>query len=130
MKKNAIKTVEELKLLEGKVFANYKDLCEATGLKYSTGGRVFQLIELGRYMKLEKNGWKYLVVEVYDEPKERVKGQLSSEVVLVDGYDKRYDTKPKETPKTKPMNFKGIVVDKDDYKRALEILQANGITCF
>lgn len=127
---NAIKSIAELKQLEGKVFANYKDLCEATGIKYTTGSRNFQLIKLSRYAKLEKNGWKYRIVEVYDTPKEKVKGQVSADIVTIVGHDERYDINPKPTPKTRPMNFKGIVVDKNDYKKAIEILKENGIDCF
>lgn len=116
-----------IKHLEGKVFANYKELCDATGLKYTTGGRNFRLTKLSRYAKIEKHGWKYHIVEVYDTPREEVKGQISCGVVTVVNRNEDYTIKNK---KPTPMQFKGIVINKDDYEKAIKILQENGIEFF
>ena len=49
------------------VYKNYKELCEAIGEKPKTGNsRPKQLREIEEWLKLRKEGWKYIVEEVYE----------------------------------------------------------------
>lgn len=51
----------------GAVYKNYKELCEAIGEKPKTGNsRPKQLREIEEWLKLRKEGWKYIVEEVYE----------------------------------------------------------------
>lgn len=66
---------EILKILtKVKVFKNYKEMCNALGWKYYNGGdsRKAQFKDLSCYCNYEKQGQKIIILEVFDEPKERV----------------------------------------------------------
>lgn len=59
-------------LEEGKVFKNYPALCEALGIVAKRGdSKTAQMKQIERYVKLEKNGNKLIVVEVYKEAKKK-----------------------------------------------------------
>lgn len=54
---------------EGMIIKNYKELCDLLNLKVTTGkSRQIQLNEVDRYMDLLKDGNKYIVLEIYDNP--------------------------------------------------------------
>lgn len=51
----------------GAAYKNYKELCEAIGEKPKTGNsRPKQLREIEEWLKLRKEGWTYIVEEVYE----------------------------------------------------------------
>ena len=60
-------------LTKVKVFKNYKEMCNALGWKYYSSGnsKKAQFKDLDCYCKYEKQGQKIVILEVFDEPKER-----------------------------------------------------------
>ena len=54
----------------GAVYKNYKELCEAIGEKPKTSdSKRKQLREIEEWIKLRKEGWTYIVEEVYEKRK-------------------------------------------------------------
>ena len=61
----------------------YATLCEAFGVEKKTGkSKQLQIKDFERYVKLEKDGTWFTVIEVYDIPKEKVDGRGKSEASL------------------------------------------------
>lgn len=60
-------------LRKTKFFKNYKVMCKALGWKVSSGGssKKAQFKDLDCYCKYEKQGQKIIILEVFDEPRER-----------------------------------------------------------
>lgn len=58
------------KLCAGDIYKNYKELCGALGVEPKTSGnaKLYQLKEIGRFIKYNKKGHSFIVVEVYDKP--------------------------------------------------------------
>lgn len=56
-------------LYENQIIKNYKELCSILEIKETTGGaRQKQLKELSTYCRYEKNGNKYIILEIYKSP--------------------------------------------------------------
>lgn len=56
-------------LYKGQIIKNYKELCVILDIKQTTGGaRQKQLKELKRYCNYEKQGNKYIIIEIYNNP--------------------------------------------------------------
>lgn len=64
---------EILKILQKiKFFGNYKEMCNTLGWKITTGnGKKAQFKDLACYCNYEKQGNKIIILEVFEEPKER-----------------------------------------------------------
>lgn len=68
-----MKDKEILKILQKiKVFKNYKEICNTLGWKLCAGNsKKSQFKDLACYCNYEKQGNKIIILEVFDEPKER-----------------------------------------------------------
>ena len=57
-------------LHEGQVFKNYKELCAALGLEVVGGNqKKSQIKDIKRYCSFSRDGYKYIIDEIYDVPK-------------------------------------------------------------
>lgn len=66
------------KLEEGMKIKNYKELCELLGEKIKTGNaKVSHLNELKRYVDYKKDGYAFIIQEIYSIPKEKVDARKS-----------------------------------------------------
>lgn len=60
------------KIRVGETYKNYKELCHALGEKVMAGNsKKAQLKEWERYFSYTKEGHKFIITEIYNEPKER-----------------------------------------------------------
>lgn len=60
------------KLYVGQEVKNYKAMCELLGEKIKKGNpRKYQLLDWERYFKWEKKGHKFIIKEIYEQPKEK-----------------------------------------------------------
>lgn len=60
----------------GEVFKNYSALCTALDEPQKTGkSKQLQLLDWQRYFAYEKQGHKFIITEIFEEPKEKVKKQ-------------------------------------------------------
>ena len=62
-------------LHEGQIIKNYKELCDILEIKPRKSGSnsyKSQLKEFNRYFQFEKQGHKYIISKIYDNPKEKV----------------------------------------------------------
>lgn len=69
------------KLIKGQIFKNYNKICEWLGVKPSKNGgntKIAHIKEFERYCKYHKEGQKYIVDEVYDEPLEKIDGRVNN----------------------------------------------------
>lgn len=58
---------------------NYKELCEILEMKVAAGNtKKSQIKELERYCKYNKEGNKFIIEEIYDEPLERIDGRIEN----------------------------------------------------
>ena len=65
-----------LELLQVGTKVKYATLCEAFGVEKKTGkSKQLQMKEFERYIKMEKEGTWFNIVEIYSEPKEKVDGR-------------------------------------------------------
>ena len=73
----------------GQEFKNYKELCSHLG-EQEKGGRAkeLQIKDWKRYFSFEKHGHKFIITDVYDTPKEKVRKQRKVE----DKPRKKYKT--------------------------------------
>ena len=72
-----------LELLKVGEKVKYKTLCEAFGVKPATGNsKPKQLKDFECYVKMEKEGTWFHILEIYDTPKERMGGRGKSEASL------------------------------------------------
>ena len=61
------------KLYEGQEIKNYKQLCKLLGWEVSSGNtKIYQLKDLGRYCEWHKDGFKFIIDEMFDVPKENI----------------------------------------------------------
>ena len=73
----------------GQVFKNYKELCAYLGEQEKGGkSRDLQIKDWERYFSFEKQGHKFIITDVYDTPKEKVRKQRKVE----DKPRKKYKT--------------------------------------
>lgn len=74
------------KLEVGQMFKNYKAICEWLNVEPSAGNsKTAHIKEFERYCKYHKNGQKYIIDEVYDNPLPKIENRGS------DGNSKYYD---------------------------------------
>ena len=60
---------KEVCLETGMIVKNYKEMCKIMGEDVTTGcSKKAQVANWGRYFYSEKNGQKFIIVEIYDEP--------------------------------------------------------------
>ena len=63
-------------LHEGQIIKNYKELCDILEIKAkpssNTNGRKAQHKEFDRYFSCNKQGHKYIITKIYENPKEKV----------------------------------------------------------
>lgn len=53
----------------GQVLKNYKELCKALGItEKKSGSKAYQLKEIERYIEYHKQGNKFIITKIYDEP--------------------------------------------------------------
>lgn len=72
MKENKGKVIDISNLYVGQVFKNYKELCRALDEKVMAGNsKKAQLKEWERYFSYTKDGHKFIITEIYSEPKEK-----------------------------------------------------------
>lgn len=63
----------------GRVFKNYKIICEWLGVKPTKGkGRQYHIREFERYCKYHTEGQKYIIDEVYKKPLPKVDGRVNN----------------------------------------------------
>lgn len=56
----------------GQEFKNYNDLCSTLHLVPKGGnGKKVQMQEIERFMSLERQGYKFIIKEIYPTPKEK-----------------------------------------------------------
>lgn len=68
-----------MKLEKGQVIKNYKELCKLLGVEVKGGkGKQYQMREIERYYKFRKEGYKFIVEEVYSEPKEKIDNRVNN----------------------------------------------------
>ncbi|MBS4539796.1 hypothetical protein GOQ27_15080 [Clostridium sp. D2Q-11] len=68
-----------MKLEEGQVIKNYKQLCNLLDVEPTKGkGRKYHIKEFERYCKYHKTGHKFIVDEVYSEPKPKTDGRINN----------------------------------------------------
>ncbi|KHF40723.1 hypothetical protein [Halalkalibacter okhensis] len=59
---------------EGQVLKNYKALCAELEIVYKGGkGKIYQLLDLERYLRYSKKGRSFIIEEIYDKPKPKLK---------------------------------------------------------
>ena len=61
-------------LKQNQIFNNYKEICEFLGEPSHQGGkqRQLQLKDWERYFRWEKQGYKFIIIEVFDTPQEKI----------------------------------------------------------
>ena len=60
-------------MLEKKIYKNYKEICAAMDWKVTSGeSKISQLKDLERYCKYHKEGQKFIIDEIYENPKEKI----------------------------------------------------------
>lgn len=70
--------IENLK--EGQVIKNYKELCKVLEIEPKNGGesKKSQLKDIERYIKYEKQGQKFIIIKIYDNPKEKIDKRVNN----------------------------------------------------
>ena len=67
-------------LTVGKVIKNYKELCELLEIEAKKSGsnsHKAQQKEFNRYFEFEKQGHKYIITKIYENPKERIDNRMN-----------------------------------------------------
>lgn len=87
--------IDTSKIQVGQVIKNYKELCKLLGQRVTTGGstRNAQLKEFARYFKWEREGQKYIIIHIYNEPLPKLDKRLKGNNLncLRAGIDGTYD---------------------------------------
>lgn len=77
-----------MEMLEKKRYKNYKELCEALGWEVTNGNsKKKQMKELNMICKYEKEGYAFVIKEVYKQPTEQLDGGLfvgDIEILILD----------------------------------------------
>lgn len=64
----------------GKVFKNYKEVCEWLGVEPSTGkSKQLHIKDFERYCSFHKEGQKFIIDEVFNEPKDKIDKRVETE---------------------------------------------------
>ena len=80
-------------LHEGQIIKNYKSLCELLEVEAkpssNTNGRKAQHKEFDRYFSCNKQGHKYIITKIYENPKERIDNRMNgNNTVFSDDIEK------------------------------------------
>ena len=60
-------------MLEKKIYKNWKEICGAMDWEVTSGkSKILKLKDLERYCKYHKDGNKFIIDEVYENPKEKI----------------------------------------------------------
>ena len=80
--------IENLKV--GQVVKNYKSLCELLDIEAKGGAsKIAQHKEFDRYFEYEKQGHKYIITKIYENPKERIDNRMNgNNTVFADDIEK------------------------------------------
>ena len=80
--------IDNLKV--GQVVKNYKSLCELLDIEAKGGAsKIAQLKEFNRYFEFEKQGHKYIITKIYENPKERIDNRMNgNNTVFSDDIEK------------------------------------------
>ena len=96
--------------LELKTYKNYKELCVAMDWNPTGGkGKQYQIKELERYCNYYREGQKYIINELYEIPKERIKNKGNT------GNYKRYEQLKINVEEYNNIGIYCIVKDNDIY---------------
>lgn len=75
---------------EGQIFKNYKAICAALGINPKTGkSKQLQLKDWERYFTYSKDGYNFIINEIYDTPMEKVDNRGGANNVLA--HSKKMD---------------------------------------
>lgn len=75
---------------EGQIFKNYKAICEALGVNTKTGkSKKLQLNDWERYFTYSKDGYNFIIKEIYDTPMEKIDNRGGANHVL--SHSKKMD---------------------------------------
>ena len=89
----------------GQVFKSYRDLCRFLDADIMTGrSKEYNLEELGRYFRWERDKFRYIIQQIYSEPLD------------IPFFKKETD-----------YTWKSITVTESDWERAIRLLKDNGI---
>lgn len=67
------------KLKQGQVIKNYKELCKLLDVDVKGGkGKQYQMKEIERYYKFRKEGYKFIIEQVYPEPKPKIDNRVNN----------------------------------------------------
>ena len=67
------------KLNEGQFIKNYKEMCKLLDLEVKGGkGKIYQMRDIERHLKLEKPGYGFWVREIYVEPLPKIDGRANN----------------------------------------------------
>lgn len=67
-------------LYEGQIIKNYRELCKILDIKQTTGGaKQNQLKEIERYCNYEKDKNKYIIIKIFDKPKQKEMTHLAKD---------------------------------------------------
>lgn len=80
--------IDNLKV--GQVIKNYKELCELLDIEAKGGAsKIAQHKEFDRYFEYEKQGHKYIITKIYENPKERIDNRMNgNNTVFADDIEK------------------------------------------
>jgi hypothetical protein len=81
--------MEITNIKQGQIFKSYRDLCRFIGCepKKNSKGKTYHLKDLARYFAWENEGNKFIITEVYPEPKPKVDGRKNNG----GNYNNKYD---------------------------------------
>ena len=69
IERNLVKYIRSGEITEGREIKNYKELCKLLEIKEKTGeGKQNQLRKIEQYIKLRKEGFQYIVEDIYKKP--------------------------------------------------------------
>ena len=78
---------------QGQIFKSYRDLCRFIGCepKKNSKGKTYHLKDLARYFAWENEGNKFIITEVYSNPKSKVDGRKNNGGNRNNKYDELMD---------------------------------------
>lgn len=66
-------------LTEGMILNSYRELCKVLNVDIKGGNsKMSQMKEIERYVRLEKEGYKFIVMEIYEIPLQKIDGRINN----------------------------------------------------
>ena len=91
----------------GQEFKNYKELCAYLGEQEKGGkSKDLQIKDWERYFSFEKQGHKFIITDVYDIPKEKVRKQRKVEDKPLENHPEIFFENPHLLPCRTLMKFR------------------------